>query len=553
MHELARVSLQNEMDLVLAHRRSMKLGELAELSLSAQTTFATAVSEVARTSIGAGNDGCLVLCVMNDGKENYIIASVKDSGLKKEKVDAGLEYAKRLVHKYSVSSSDSETKVDLYFCIPSDIKLDITRLDAWRRQFRNEPPISAYDELKRKNEQLQELAGQLKESEAQYKMLTNTLPLIIFSLDTKSQVIYNNEWMAQYTGLSSNQLNQTQWKSVVHPEDYISFMNYLKGQDPSTGMQLKIQARLKHAASGHYLWHMISLTPLKDEKDALVNWSGFMADINVQKVFEETLQDNKQLKAVQNQLLIKEQSLNENIQELNRSNIELQQFAYIASHDLQEPVRKLIFYSDYLLQRHEKEFDEKSVGFLRNMIRTSNRMRTLIRDLLTFSQVNQNDRQFSAVNLNQLFHEALQDLELSIKAKDAQISVTSLALIEGDAMLLRQLFVNVLSNSIKYSKEDVKPLITVTHEVKGERIEIYFKDNGIGFEEKYIDKIFMLFQRLHARDSYVGTGLGLAICRKIAEAHHGTIIAESQLGAGATFILSLPFKQPVSNHIHETS
>ena len=143
MHELARVTLQNEMDLILAHKRSMKLAELAGLSLSAQTTFATAVSEVSRTTIESEKGGCLILSVETEGRDKYIVARLQDGEFKEDKEHEGLAYAKRLVNKYNVSSNGKETSIDLFYVISPSFLIDIHKLDEWRKLFRNEPPVSA--------------------------------------------------------------------------------------------------------------------------------------------------------------------------------------------------------------------------------------------------------------------------------------------------------------------------------------------------------------------------------------------------------------------------
>jgi light-regulated signal transduction histidine kinase (bacteriophytochrome) len=268
-----------------------------------------------------------------------------------------------------------------------------------------------------------------------------------------------------------------------------------------------------------------------------------MADINTQKVFEQTLKDNEELQETQDRLKRNEENLQENIQELNRSNRELQQFAYVTSHDLQEPLRKIIFYCDYVILKNKQNLDKKSAEYLSNMMEASYRMRKLIQDLLSFSKIDQNYKSTLAqVNLNQVMHEALQDLELVIKEKKAVIHSSSLPFVKGDALLLRQLFENLISNSIKYGKQEEPVVVEVTCELTKRDVILYFKDNGIGFDEIYLEKIFTLFQRLHNRESYEGTGLGLAICRKIVDVHNGSITAKSKLGEGATFIVTLPLK-----------
>jgi len=357
MIEIARVTLNNEMDLILAHRRSMKLAELTGLSLPAQTTFATAVSEVSRSAIENVKNSCLILSIANPVRqEKYIVASIQNGDMLFAESD-GFEHAKKLVNKFHVSKSESQSTIELHFFIPSSNKINHPRINEWKKLFTEDRPISPYEEIKRKNEQLQLLAVKLQESEEQYKTLTNSLPLIIFSMDKKGDVIYSNEWLTQYTGLTTTQLNENKWKDVVHKKDYDSFVLLLNEKITSTAVNIRLQCRLKNIESQQYLWHLISLSPLNDEKGITLYWIGFMVDINTQKVFEETLKDNRELKETQLQLKQNEQNLQVIIMELNRSNRELQEFAYVASHDLQEPVRKIIYYSDYLLAKNKDKLD----------------------------------------------------------------------------------------------------------------------------------------------------------------------------------------------------
>lgn len=540
MHELARVTLQNEMDLILAHKRSMKLAELAGLSLPAQTTFATAVSEVSRHAIESEKGGCLILSVEAEGRDRYIVACLQDEQLSDTNENEGLQYAKRLVNKYNVSANGKEKSIDLYYYISPPFKIDIHKLDDWRSIFRNEPPVSAYDELKRKNEQLQDLSDKVQKSEAQYKMLTNSLPIIIFSLNKEGQLLYANEWLTKFTGESVSNLNKTLWKSVVHPDDYDSFLLLLRNPITKETTIIKTQARLKNKNSNNYLWHQVSLSLSKDKDEELQYWIGYIVDIHAQKLVEETLKDNVELKIVQEKLQSNQLSLERYIADLARSNQELQQFAFIASHDLQEPVRKLLFYSDYLLSRYSNLIDGKGIDYLSSMHAASKRMRNLIQDLLSFSLINKEEIKFGLVDLNDIATNAIQDLEMTIEEKKASVHIEPLPTISGDPRMMQQLFQNIISNALKYTRPSVSSSIEISCSKKDDTYVLSFKDNGIGFDNKYLPQMFTLFQRLHDRESYEGTGLGLAICRKIVDIHEGKIWAEGKEGEGSCFYVSLP-------------
>jgi PAS domain S-box-containing protein len=543
MHDIAKVTLQNEMDLILAHKRSMRLAELAGLSLSAQTTFATAVSEVARTCLESGKMSYLILRVNTEQRDKYIVACLKNEQLNSNRSREGLEHAKKLVNKYNIFTSGSETAIELFYYIAPQFRVDLEKINEWRQIFRNEPSISPYEELKKKNEQLQELSEKIQKSEAHYKTLTNSLPLTIFSLDVEGKLLYANEWLERFTGHTIDYLNKSQWKTIIHEEEYPTFSVLLNKVITQGTTTIKTQARLKNK-QGDYIWHQVSLSPFRNDQGDLQYWIGFIVDIHAQKVVEETLKDNIELKNTQAKLKENQRTLEKYVDELNRSNLELQQFAFVASHDLQEPVRKLLFYSDYLVSNYSGVIDEKGLGFLSSMRSASHRMRNLIQDLLLFSQINKEKLNFTEVNLNEIAQEACQDLEIAIEEKKALINMPGFPVITGDVSMLRQLFENIIANAIKYSRPSQVPVVDITCTQNGGFLEIAFKDNGIGFDEKYIPHMFRLFQRLHDRTAYEGTGLGLAICRKIVEMHQGTIWAKGQEGEGATFFVSLPLNTP---------
>jgi PAS domain S-box-containing protein len=537
LHELAKVTLQNEMDLILAHRRTMRLGEVAGLSLSAQTTIATAVSEVARNTIDTGKNGCLVLLIAEADREKHIVARILDE----ETIDSdneGLRYAKRLVSNVKILPWKDGTSVELFFYIPFSDKLDTRRIDEWRNILRNEPSISAYEEIKRKNEQLQDMAYRLQDSEQRYRNLTNALPIIIFSLDSGGQLVYANEWLEQLTGKSISQLNRDKWKDVIHADDYNSFQKMLDNEQQNL-KDTKVECRIKNR-QGEYYWHLASLSSQRDEQDK--RRIGYMVDIDAQKIVEDTLRNNRELIETQRQLHEHQAALEANIYQLNRSNLELQQFAYIASHDLQEPTRKIGYYSDYIINKYASLLDDKGLDYLHSMNKSALRMRNLIADLLSFARVDRDRIYFNKVDLHHVFDDVIQDLEVMIAEKKAEISLLDLPEIDADEIMMRQLMENLMSNALKYTRENVKPVVKVKGLRENGSIIISISDNGIGFDVKYLPQMFTLFKRLESNSNMDGTGLGLAICRKIVALHGGSITAESNPGHGSTFYVTLPVK-----------
>ncbi|GAA4245865.1 CHASE3 domain-containing protein [Winogradskyella psychrotolerans] len=241
-------------------------------------------------------------------------------------------------------------------------------------------------------------------------------------------------------------------------------------------------------------------------------------------------------------------------QELERTNKELSAFNYVASHDLQEPLRKIQTFMSRLEAKEKDRISESGQLYIQRMKSASARMRMLIEDLLQYSRTNTSEKEYLKTNMNMLLEHAKTELLDSIEEKQAKIICDDLPTMEVISFQIQQLFINLISNSLKYSKEDVPPIIEITHEeVRSRDVEqikeslykfhhkITFKDNGIGFEQTYAEKIFLLFNRLHGKSEYSGTGIGLAICKKIVENHKGVIIAEGKPNIGATFIIYLPF------------
>ena len=238
--------------------------------------------------------------------------------------------------------------------------------------------------------------------------------------------------------------------------------------------------------------------------------------------------------------------------ELEASNAELQQYAFIASHDLQEPLRKIITFSQIVKERFIGNTDAEQ--YMNRIIASSERMRTLINDLLTYSKLSVIP-EYAVIPFNLIIQDAITDLELSIKEKGAKLIVKQLPSIEIIPDQMRQVFQNIISNALKFSKQSASPEIKIWSDFttkksaeskpteKGDYCRIYIADNGIGFNEQYLDKIFTMFQRLHGRTEYEGTGIGLSIVKKIIEKHNGIVTAQSKENEGAVFIIILPVIQ----------
>ncbi len=239
--------------------------------------------------------------------------------------------------------------------------------------------------------------------------------------------------------------------------------------------------------------------------------------------------------------------------QLERSNRELQDFAYVASHDLQEPLRKVQAFGDRLQDKYAPQLGEEGLDFISRMQNAAGRMQTLINDLLTFSRVTTKANPFEKVDVARIAREVVSDLEIRIQQSNARIDLGVIPVIEADPLQMRQLLQNLIGNALKFHKDGSNPVVKIASRIlkpgdsslanvaiERESVELTVADNGIGFDEKYLDRIFAVFQRLHGRGVYEGTGIGLAICRKIAERHGGAITARSRPGEGATFIVVLP-------------
>jgi PAS domain S-box-containing protein len=340
-------------------------------------------------------------------------------------------------------------------------------------------------------------------------------------------------------GYTEEELLSGKFENVTHPDDckfgWSQCKRLIVGEIKSFDLEKRYIRK-----DGQIIWVYVSCSVVEDELGKPLHFLTYIRDINEKKRMEEELERHN---------LILEKRVKERTLELERSNEDLEEFAYIASHDLQEPLRKIIVFSDRLKEKIIKG-DEQGQDYLDRAQKSAIRMQNFIRDLLEFSRVKTRTQSAYPINLGKLVQEALVDLETQIHKNKATIHTGSFPTLPVDRSQFQKLFQNLISNSIKYHKQGVPPVITLSSlfNRKTECWEIRVEDNGIGFKEKYLDRIFKPFERLHGRSAYDGTGIGLAICDKRVRRHGGRITAKSEPGQGSTFIFFLPESETDSTH-----
>lgn len=539
MQEIVRINLDNEMDLILAHKRSMKIAELCGLPSSAQTRFSTAVSEIARCSIANGKESLLILGInVIKPTQKEILAIITDSIDIKQRSPEAFAYAARISGNIEYELIQDKYTTQLSQSVASPGLLSETKINGFKDYFKYERPISPYDEIRKKNIELIALSEKLGESENRYRQLINTLPVLICIADDRNRILLSNNWLNNYLDNPLTFFDRDNIAQFIHQDDVESFTTgWEKAKKSGSGFQG--QVRIKKEGSA--IWHLVSIIPNKSEDGSFNNWLLFFVDINAEKIVQDTLNDNSELKIVQLQLE------NSNSQ-LSFKNKELQQFAFIASHDLQEPLRKIMIIlsraSGHLSEEQQKEL------YLDRISAAANRMSLLIADILQYSRIDNHSQLFKRVDLNKMLPVILDDLSFLIEEKSALIEIGVLPEMPGIETQLHQLLYNLINNALKFNQGI--PVISVTSTILesadcppelrliGNQHLIVVADNGIGMDPIYSEKVFTMFQRLHHRDTYGGNGIGLALCRRIVENHNGTITFTSQLGEGTTFYIYIP-------------
>lgn len=398
-----------------------------------------------------------------------------------------------------------------------------------------------------KNE-LQQFTHKIELSKEQFKQLADFVPQMVWTARADGYLDYYNRQWYEFTGFKEGYGDQS-WIPILHPDD-VQYCIDTWYNSVKKGTPYLIEYRFKDRKNGGYRWFLGKALPIKDQNENIIKWFGTCTDIHDQKMFAEDLE---------NRVKERTEELNQANTELQRSNNELEQFAYIASHDLQEPLRKIKTFAELIKDNGFATADQTSNKYIEKISLAADRMRNIIKDLLDFSHLNKSKEHFVNVNLNQILENVKLDLELVIAQKGAVIEAGLLPDVEAIPIQMNQLFYNLINNAIKFTREDKNPHIKIdvkklTKEninsmpgldAQNKYYEIKFTDNGIGFDQEYAEQIFIMFQRLNAQSAYNGTGIGLALCKKIVENHTGIIYASSKPGEGAVFTVILPQMQKI--------
>jgi PAS domain S-box-containing protein len=358
----------------------------------------------------------------------------------------------------------------------------------------------------------------LREAEERFRALANNISQLAWMADEKGYIFWYNQRWFDYTGTTLEEMAGWGWQKVHHP-DHVQQVVTKISKCFQTGEVWEDTFPLR-GRDGDYRWFLSRAVPIRDLEGKVSRWFGTNTDITERKKSEERL-----LKTVG---------------ELKRSNDELQQFAYVASHDLQEPLRMVASYTQLLAKRYKGRLDSEADEFIAYAVDGANRMQGLIQDLLAYSRAGINGKVLREISTENALKEALTNLRVMIEESGAVVTHDSLPAITTDDTQLAQVFQNLVGNAIKYHSAEV-PHVHVSATKNGGKEWIFsVRDNGLGIAPQYFERIFILFQRLHGRTEFKGTGIGLAICKKILERLGGRIWVESEPEKGSTFYFALP-------------
>ncbi len=387
-----------------------------------------------------------------------------------------------------------------------------------------------------------EFNKKMKASEEYFRKLSELLPQKISQADAAGNVFFYNQNWLNYTGLSFEELKDDGWRKIMHPDE-LDEITKRWHHSLKTGSNFEMEIRLLNK-KGEYKWHLSRANAMKDDSGSTVKW--IVAVTEIQKQVEQRTELEREVENRTNEL-------KQANQELLNINKELEEFTYVSSHDLQEPLRKIQTFASRILEKENQNLSENGKNYFHLMQQSAQRMQQLIQDLLAFSRLNIAERKFEHADLNLIIEEVKREFKEEIAEKHAVIEVKEICEVHIIPFQFRQLMHNLISNALKFSDPQRPPHIAITsRNVKFEKLNveglspkkeychISITDNGIGFEQNFSTKIFQVFQKLHGKEEFAGTGIGLAIVKKIVDNHNGVITATSELNKGSTFNIYIP-------------
>jgi PAS domain S-box-containing protein len=393
-------------------------------------------------------------------------------------------------------------------------------------------------ELEMQNEELRRVQNELEISRSRYAELYDFAPVGYLTLNKHGEIVDLNLTAAGMLGVERGHLLNRHFQHFVFPADKKEFFAHLKALFEKQERQIS-EVKLS-PKSGEQFYARLESIYMESGSGAGVCRTN-MSDVTLRRRAEQVLQiAHDELERCVDE---RTAELRTAIVKLEQINLELQDFAHVATHDLQEPLRKIQTFCDMAIRRSAPALDSTCQNYLRRVLNSASRMRQLLRDLLLFSRVGAEPQPFKRIDLGGIVREAADVFELVVKNGGSLIEIGTMPVIEADESQILQLFQNLVGNSLKFRGDQTLQINIYTKQTANGMCEIHMEDNGIGFDQHFAEHIFKPFQRLNGRNVYEGTGMGLAICKKIVERHGGSIRAESEPGKGSKFIIRLPVKQ----------